>query len=108
MFAELTESFDDASYYGYPAKGTLVIEASDDPAHHLKMTFFSGKSCAVTTYADVSADGSKITTVETSSTMGTFYSSTLDVYVGGGTIAVWGTLKFDFPSSISDYSASKY
>ena len=107
LFGELTESFYDASYYGYPAKGKLVIAASDDPAHHLKMTFFSGKSCAVTTYADVSADGSKITTVQTSCAMGTFFSSTLDVYVGGGSVAVWGTLKFSYPSAISDYSASK-
>lgn len=106
-FGTLVESFNDASYYGYPAKGNLVIEASDDPAHHLKMTFFSGKSCAVTTYADVSADGSKITTVQTNCNMGTFYSSTLDVYMAGGVLsAVWGTLNFDYPT-ISDYAASR-
>lgn len=105
-FGTLLESFNDASYYGYPAKGNLVIEASDDPAHHLKMTFFSGKPCAVTTYADVSADGSKITTVQTNCSMGNFFPSTLDVYIGGGTIAVWGTLNFDYPT-ISDYSASR-
>ena len=106
LFGEFKESFNDASYYGYPAKGTLIIAASDDPAHHLKMTFFGGKSVAVTTYADVSADGSKITTVQTSSSMGKFYSSTLDVYAAGGTVAIWGTLKFDYPT-ISDYSASR-
>jgi hypothetical protein len=106
LFGELTESFNDASYYGYPAKGKLVIAASDDPAHHLKMTFFSGKAAAVTTYADVSAGGSKITTVQTNCMLGTFYSSTLDVYAGGGSVAVWGTLKFDYPT-IADYAASK-
>lgn len=105
-FGTLLESFSDASYYGFPAKGNLVIEASDDPAHHLKMTFFSGKPCAVTTYADVSADGSKITTVQTKCSMGNFFPSTLDVYIGGGTISVWGTLKFDYPT-ISDYAASR-
>lgn len=106
-FGEFTESFME-SYNGYPAKGKLVIEASDDPAHHLKVTFFSGKPCAVTTYADVSADGTKITTVnKTGTNMGTFYSSTLDVYMAGGVLsAVWGTLNFDYPT-ISDYAASR-
>ena len=108
LFGELTESFDDASYYGYPAKGKLVIAASDDPAHHLKMIFFSGRSCAATTYADVSSDGKYITTVQPSGCtyMGTFYSSTLEVNTDGGTVTIWGTLKFDWPT-ISDYAASK-
>jgi hypothetical protein len=108
LFGELKESFADGGYQGNPKKGTLVIEASDDPAHHLLMTFFSGNPCAVTVYADVSADGKYITTVQPKgyTNMGKFYSSTLDVYAAGGTVAIWGTLKFDYPT-ISDYSASR-
>ena len=109
LFGELTESFADGGYQGNPKKGTLVIAASDDPAHHLLMTFFSGNPCAVTVYADVSADGKYITTVQPEgyTNMGKFYSSTLEVYAGGGVVSVWGTLKFDYPT-IADYSAARY
>lgn len=102
LYGEYTENFDDSSYLGYPTKGTLKVEASDDTAHDLKMTFFGGTSVAFTVYADV--DGSTITTVNpgTYSGMGLFYESTLTV--SGNTIA--GTLNFDHPT-IPDYSATK-
>ena len=102
LYGEYTENFDDSNYYGYPTKGTLKVEASDDTAHDIKMTFFGGTSVALTVYADV--DGSTITTVNpgTYSGMGKFYESTLTV--SGNTIS--GTLNFDYPT-IPDYSATK-
>lgn len=102
LYGEYTENFDDSNYNGNPVKGTLKVEASDDTAHDLKMTFFGGTSVAFTVYADV--DGSTITTVNpgTYSGMGQFYESTLTV--SGNTIA--GTLNFDHPT-IPDYSATK-
>ena len=102
LYGEYTENFDDSNYNGYPVKGTLKVEASDDTAHDLKMTFFSGTNVAVTVYADV--EGSTITTVNpgTYTGMGQFHESTLTV--SGNTIA--GTLNFDYPT-IPDYSATK-
>ena len=102
LFGDYTESFDDSGYYGYPSKGTLKIAESDDAQYDLKMTFFGGTSAAVTVYATV--DGSTIKTVQPkgSTSMGTFYSSTLTVADG----VVSGTLKFDYPT-ITDYKATK-
>ena len=101
LFGDYTESFDDSQYYGYPSKGTLKIAESDDSQYDLKMTFFGGKSAAVTVYATV--DGSTIKTVPKNETsMGTFYSSTLTVADG----VISGTLKFDYPT-IPDYKATK-
>ena len=102
LYGQYTENFDDSNYNGNPVKGTLKVEASDDTAHDLKMTFFGGTSVAFTVYADV--DGSTITTVNpgTYSGMGQFHESTLTV--SGNTIA--GTLNFDYPT-IPDYSATK-
>ena len=106
LFGDYTESFNDSNYYGYPSKGILTIAQSDDANYDLKMTFFGGTSVAVTTYANVSDDGKKITTVETSCSMGKFYESTLDIeYLSMGA-PIWGTLTFDYPT-ISDYTASK-
>lgn len=102
LFGKYTENFDDGSYYGYPAKGTLTIDPSDDANYHLKMTFFGGTSAAVTVYANV--DGNTITTVQPAgyTSMGTFSASTLTV--NGSTIS--GTLRFDYPI-ITDYTATK-
>ena len=102
LYGEYTENFDDSNYLGYPTKGTLKVEASDDTAHDIKMTFFGGTNVAFTVYADV--DGSTITTVNpgTYSGMGQLHESTLTV--SGNTIS--GTLNFDYPT-IPDYSATK-
>lgn len=106
LFGDYTESFNDSNYYGYPSKGILTIAQSDDANYDLKMTFFGGTSVAFTTYANVSDDGKKITTVQTSCSMGTFYASTLDIeYLSTGA-PIWGTLNFDYPT-ISDYTAAK-
>ena len=105
LYGDYEEAFNDASYNGYPSKGTLTIEKSDKADYNLKMTFFGGKSCAVTAYANVSADGTKITVVPSTdyTSMGMLYESTLDVY---NNEVVYGTLKFDYPT-INDYSATK-
>ena len=108
LFGEYTEDFNDASYYGSPAQGTLTIAASDNPDYHLQMTFFGGTSAQVTVYANVSADGTSVTTVQPAgyTSMGSFYASTLslsDLSYGG---PIWGTLKFDYPT-VNDYTAFK-
>ena len=104
LYGEYTEQFDDSGYWGAVVKGTLIIEKSDNADYDLKMTFFGGKSCAATAYATVSEDGTKITTVQTSTQMmGNFYASTLEVY---NNEIIYGTLKFDFPQ-INDYTATK-
>ena len=104
LYGKYTEQFDDSNYHGIVVKGTLFIEKSDNADYDLKMTFFGGKSCAATVYATVSEDGTKITTVQTSTQMmGTFYASTLEVY---NNEVIYGTVKFDWPQ-IYDYTATK-
>lgn len=107
LFGRYKESFNDASYYGYPAKGVLTIAASDNAEYHLSMTFFGGTGAESTVYANVSADGKKITTIQGDSKMGKFFASELDISLLSTGAPIWGTLKFDYPSSISDYTASK-
>lgn len=107
LFGRYKESFNDASYYGYPAKGVLTIAASDNAEYHLSMTFFGGTGAECTVYANVSADGKKITTIQGGCPMGTFYASELDIATLSMGAPIWGTLKFDYPSSISDYTATK-
>ena len=104
LAGEYTEEFADGSFYGNPAKGTLTVAASDNADYDLQMTFFGGTSAAVTVYANVSEDGTTITTVQPSgyTNMGTFYASTLTV--AGNVIS--GTLNFDYPT-VSDYTATK-
>ena len=104
LAGEYTEEFADGSFYGNPAKGTLTVAASDNSDYDLQMTFFGGTSAAVTVYANVSEDGTTITTVQPSgyTNMGTFYASTLTV--AGNVIS--GTLNFDYPT-VSDYTATK-
>ena len=107
LFGTYQESFNDASYYGYPAKGVLTIAASDKANYHLSMTFFGGTAAAATVYANVSADGKTITTIEGSCVMGTFFASELNIeYLSMGA-PIYGTLKFSYPSSITDYTAAK-
>ena len=106
LFGNYTESFNDASYYGYPAKGTLNIEKSDKSEYDLKMTFFGGKPCAVTTYGTLSNNGTQITTVQTSCNMGTFSPSTFNVDTKNG-VVISGAPKFSYPSSVPDYVATK-
>lgn len=93
---------------GTPSPGILTIALSDNESYDLKMTFFGGTSTEVTVYANVSDDGKTLTTVKPAgyTNMGTFYESTLtlsDLSSGG---PIWGTLKFDFPSSV-EYTAFK-
>lgn len=107
LFGRYNESFNDSKYYGYPAKGVLTIAASDNADYHLSMTFFGGTAAESTVYANVSADGKKITTIEGASEMGKFYASELDISLLSTGAPIWGTLKFDYPSSISDYTATK-
>ena len=105
LIGEYTEDFADGSYNGNPTKGTLTIAASDNADYDLQMTFFGGTSAAVTVYAKVSDDGTTITTVQPSgyTNMGAFYESTLTFAEG----VISGTLKFDFPSTVPDYKATK-
>ena len=108
LFGDYTESFNDSGYYGSPSKGILTIAQSDDANYDLKMTFFGGTSAVVTVYANVSDDGTTLTTVQPAgyTNMGTFYASTLtlsDLSYGG---PIWGTLNFDYPT-INDYTATK-
>ena len=106
LFGTYDEEFD--NYYGYPAKGVLTIKESNDPSYHLSMTFFGGTITECTVYANVSADGKKITTVEGSDTygMGSFYASELNIeYLSTGA-SIYGELKFNWPERL-DYTASK-
>lgn len=104
LIDQYEEDFADDSYNGRPAKGTLTIAASDNADYDLQMTFFGGTSAAVTVYANISDDGTTITTVQPSgyTNMGTFYASTLTVADG----VISGTLTFDYPPTVSDYKAT--
>ena len=105
LLGEYTESFDDSEYYGYPGKGTLRIAKSDNPAHHLQMTFFIGSYGEVTVYANVSSDGKTIVT-EDSVSGPKLTSSTLNIdYLSIGR-PIYGTVYFD-EYELYDYTASR-
>ena len=105
LLGEYTESFNDSKYNRYPAKGTLRIAKSDNPAHHLQMTFFIGSYAEVTVYANVSSDGKTIVT-EDSVSGPKLTSSTLNIEslsMGG---PICGTVYFD-GNELYDYTASR-
>jgi hypothetical protein len=107
LFGDYTESFNDSSYYGYPAKGTLTIAESDNSGYVLKMTFFGGKPCTVTTYGKLLNNGTQIITAQTSCNMGKFYPSTFNISIDGNNVTISGQPKFDYPTTVPDYVATK-
>jgi hypothetical protein len=106
LFGDYTESFNDKSYNGYPAKGTLIIAESDNPEYDLKMTFFGGKPCTVTTYGKLLNNGTQIITAQTSCNMGKFYPSTFNIDNKNG-VVISGVPTFDYPTTVPDYVATK-